>query len=424
MDTAQLIVSSLALVFGAWAFWQHGGRQITAAGVFSMSSAIFVGYAGLYWWSQAGVVDATMVAATSACYFTHVLLYCGFWRRHGLAIRQEATPAADPAILRGGAVTGAALALIGAAAAAGGVGPPILAGSVSFVGVTLLCVCVFNLPHAPGGTPGLRRILLVVGAFGLYAHYVFGGFGRLVLASLAFCIVAAACVHVKGRGAKALVLAATAPALWVLVQAREALGRTMYGETGLDGLGSITAPLHLFARMLAEGDDLPRAYGSTFWAALVTQVPRELWASKPPGLGLVLAEHFAPQLASIGGTLAPLSAGEWFYNFGLLGVALMIPVLGLAIRLADTWLIRVVRRPLQTRTRLLSLTAAIITAGGIGDLLWGGTHTYNGRTGTRLLVLLAMALTWARLRTREPGTPGHGAPTDGRRWRAGLRHGR
>ena len=101
-------MSSLALFFGVWAFWQHGGRQITVAGVFSLSSAVFVGYAGLYWGSQVGDVDVTMVAATGACYFTHVLLYCGFWRRRAVMVPQETTVVADPAILRLALVTSAA----------------------------------------------------------------------------------------------------------------------------------------------------------------------------------------------------------------------------------------------------------------------------------------------------------------------------
>ena len=95
-----------------------------------------------------------------------------------------------------------------------------------------------------------------------------------------------------------------------------------------------------------------------------------------------------------GQSFAALSPGEWLFNFGWAGIVLMVPVLGIAIRWADHWLERSIRTPLCSQAGLLSLVGAIVLAAGMADLMWSGTQIFNARTGTRLIVIGLLFVTW------------------------------
>jgi len=69
-DRSQLALSVLMVAFGAWAFRRHGGAEVTAAGIYYLSAAIFVGFAGLRWWSRTTVVDDATYLATTTGYWT------------------------------------------------------------------------------------------------------------------------------------------------------------------------------------------------------------------------------------------------------------------------------------------------------------------------------------------------------------------
>ncbi len=78
---SQFASSLLSVAFGLTVFWRHGGRQITAAGLYSLSSAVFVGMAGLYWWSQLGdEVAPSLRLATIVGFFANLAMHRLFWR--------------------------------------------------------------------------------------------------------------------------------------------------------------------------------------------------------------------------------------------------------------------------------------------------------------------------------------------------------
>lgn len=405
---SQLLISGFTLVFGLWAFWQHGGRQITAAGVYSIASAVFVGFAGLYWWNYYGSqVPGTLFAATSACFFTHVVMYYCFWHREGLRGYVRPSDRNSMPVTQGGVTVGAVVTLASVLAAQRGLNISFTAPA-AFAGVVMVAVALFARQRGPSGL-GMWRVIAVSFGFALYARYVFSGFGRLNLAVLMLAIGMATCLSVRGRLVKLAGVAGTGPALLLFVAIRESFGQRINGSAGLSGVGSVVSPLELFSRLPAYVAHVGPSGGDTFWAAAVTQVPSQLWHEKPPGFGVVLAQIFAPQVVPFGGSLAALTHGEWVFDFGWLGLCFMVVVLGFAVRGADRWLRHALENPIRTRGDLVSRTGAVLLAAGMADLLWVGSQTFSSRTGTRLLVLLLILGAWAwRAPTQPKRKPSYG----------------
>ncbi|WP_426565258.1 hypothetical protein ACPPVT_02815 [Angustibacter sp. McL0619] len=398
---AQFGISVLALLFGVWTFWTHGRRQVTAAGVYGIGSAVFVGFAGLYWWNDRGrLLPGTLFAATAVCYFTHVGMYFLFWHRQGRGFKDLPWHPAERDVSNGGVLLGAVVTLCGVAAASRGALIS-LSGPTAFAGIALMTVSLCRQTNLRALSP--LRILLIGAAFALYARYVFTGYGRLNLAALGLMVAIVVARQVPGRTVKLVGLLGVGPALWVFIQLRESFGRSLYGGSGLSGIGSVVSPLRFFARLIDLQASLPLGNGDTFLAALVTPVPSALWADKPPGFGAVLAQIFNPQVLGVGGSLAALAHGEWFYDFRWWGVVAMVAVLGLAVGWTDRWLLAASSRPIVHRWQLLSLTGAVLASAGVVDLLWVGSQTYMARTGVRVLVLLLLLVTWGAFFRRERG---------------------
>lgn len=390
-----VVLSWVTILFSAWVFLRHGGPYITAAGVWSICSGLFVGFAGLHWWTH-NPSDPGMARAVGFAFLVHALMYYCFWRGRRLQVPAQTGEVSQDA-LRGLFPVGFALLAVGTGLSVIGLAEAI-AGPAAFTGIILLVAAVT--------TGGRRRIklipLLFTGAIALvYMRFVFSGFGRIVLAALAFSIVMVLAMKYRTYWLKIGTLIVMPPALLVLIEQRENFGLAQYGYT-LDGLGSIVEPLRQFSEMLAQPSAYALGWGSTFWAAAVTHVPSTLWDGKPAGFGLELGWIYNPTLASIGGTLAALSHGEWIYNFGAIGLLGMTFVIGLAIRFLDITLLRRIGDGINTRVQAIGLAALVIAGGGMTDLFWGGTHTFMGRAGTRLLLLLLLYVVWAWAASGEP----------------------
>jgi hypothetical protein len=397
--TAQLGLSLLTVAFGLSVFWRHGGRQITAAGLFALATAVFVGAAGVYWWFQLGAgVPRGLLLATAVGYFSLVAMHQLFWR--GCAVPQEPPPA-DAAVTRWGmaaglAVAGPVLALHLAGLDVGAT----LTGEVIFGGMAVVIVSVLAHP----GRIGPTRLLVVGVVGGVYALTVFTGYGRLLLVSLGMVALVPACRRLPGHSVKVLVVAAVGPAMAALINAREQFGVATYGAA-LDGSGSITQPLADFGRIIDLYDHglLGLGYGSTFLVSAVFFVPRLLWPGKPPGFGTVLTQILEPELLSIDQSLAAHLGAEWLYDFGWPGIAAMVLVMGWAIGRLDGFAADRLARPLVSRRSLIVAAAAVLLLAGIPDLEWAGTFTYWSRTASRLLVLLGLLLVATRTPVREAG---------------------
>lgn len=390
---AQFGVASLATVYGLLVFWRHGGRQVTAAGLYSLASAVFVGLAGLYWWAEQGsAVPRGLYLATAIGYFANLAMHRLFW--HDPRPPQQPPPAAlEPvrwAILAGGLVAGGALAMHLGGLSVGS----ILLSELIFGGMVVVMVAVLVHPATRVGRGvGPLRLALVGLVVALYATTVFTGYGRLLLVSLGLAAAVPACVRLPGHTVKAMLLAAIGPALVVLTHAREQFGLATYGAE-LDGSGSVTLPLADFGRLIAlhQHGLLDLGHGSTLLVSAIFFVPRAIWPDKPLGFGAELTRILDPQLVAIDQSLAAHLGGEWLYDFGYLGIPAMILVMGWAIGRLDRFAAARMHRPLTDRRAVLVLAAVVILLAGIPDLEWAGTYTYWSRTASRLVVPLALLL--------------------------------
>ncbi len=404
---ALAVMGVLQLVFGVWVFWTHGGRQITAAGVYSMSGSIFVGFAAIYYTALYGsAVPQALYLATVLCYVSHVAMYALFWRTSYPSDRAAARvyPTEQVTVWLG--KTGLVLLVSALAAHLAGI-QVVVIDAMAFVSLVFLACASFNHPGGPADRPWYL-IAAVIG-FVLYALTFFSGYGRLKLATLGLVFAVAACRYFRHRTAKMITLACLPGVLLVFGAMRVAFLQGLYPEetdTGNGGIDSVINPLFTFGQVIdgIHTGAITYGHGSTFIATLFLDVPHAWWAGKPIGFGAVLTKALLKDGTYADGTsLAALSPGEWFYNFGIPGIVVMAVVLGLAIRWLDGVLHSVLERPLDTRNDFLALAAALVVVAGMSDLMWVGTFTFNERTGTRLFVILAIALVSTNVLWRRVG---------------------
>jgi hypothetical protein len=395
-DRTALWLSLLSLAFGVWLFWTHGERRITAAGLWGFAFALFVGFAGLYSLSVPTASHTGLTPTLIAAYFGQIVMWGLFWTRPAHPAAQKRWPI-DPSVARWGIVVGS-LILVVSSAAGGRFGEEtdIVVDAAAFASIVLLSASLLLLR---GEVLGVWRLILAGAAFGIYAIFLFSGFGRLILGSLGLALGVLMSKQLPGRTLKAILLLATVPTLEILARTRVEFTASL-NPNQLDtvsGFESVVGPLASFGELLSRRGQLPLGLGSTFWAAGVSMIPHGLWSGKPEGFGAVLVPYLSPALVGTGHSDAALSHGEWLFDFGLVGLVLMVPVLGWIVRMSDRWLEAANSRPTSTRRHLISLVAATIVACGLPDLLWGGTFTYVSRAGPRLLVL-GFILLGSRLR--------------------------
>ncbi|WP_130400145.1 hypothetical protein [Micromonospora violae] len=402
-----LAMSFLATLFGAWVFWRDGGRRITAVGLYNLAFAFFVGFSGLYQTVKAWTLDPgiPLFTAVAICYFAQVVTWLLFWSGDGS--RRQPTNAGQADGRTAGWAVKSGLILLVLAVAMATVAPDSMpvANPIGFVGVVLLAVGLLRGPMAHHTF--LWGVVLLI-AFAVYFTYLFTGFGRIVVGTLALALLVMSAHSGQRSYTKLLILGGAAPALLFLAGLRATASQGSPFTVDQDGFGSAISPLRAFAQLLAldEVGLLPRGWGETFANAAVGLVPRAMWEGKPIGFGADLVALLSPELVGTGHSAAALAHGEWLYNFGVLGLGLMVPVVGLAVRFIDRLLAWATSSPLTTPYAVGAYAGAIIIAVGLFDLLWVGSFTYVVRGGGRLLVLAAVILVigW---RVAEPTIANH-----------------
>ncbi|MET8358463.1 hypothetical protein [Micromonospora sp. NPDC005171] len=399
---ATVALSLLAILFGTWVFWRHGGTRITAVGIYNLAFAVFVGFGGFYHSIKNAMTDPGIPLFTivAVCFFGHVLTWMLFWG-DGPPSRARSDAARVDAGTAGWAFTfGLLLLAVAVIASLVAAETEFTAKPVGFVGVVLLAT---GLLRGPLGRWKVLCGSVCAVAFTVYFFYLFNGFGRIVLGSLALALLVILAHGDRRRYTKALVVLGGIPALLFLAALRAGGASS---DVDSDGFGSAVSPMSAFAELWQMNTIglLPRGWGETFFAAVVALVPRAFWPDKPVGFGYELVPYLAPGLAGTGHSVAALWYGEWLFNFGVVGVAAMIPVTGLGVSAIDRFLDRASSRPLTTPKALGGYVAGILLAVGLFDLVWVGGFTYMTRTGPRLVVLamLVIATAWLSRRPTEP----------------------
>lgn len=394
-----LVMSILSMVLGGWYFWfDGGGRRITPVGVYSFAFGLFAGYAGVYVHGYVSpAYDITYLAvAAVALYFSQVLTVCGL--PHTVEVPRSGTDSVE--VARWGVALGVVLTVVGVLGSIAGLSFSGLVDAIAFAGVTIVAVSLFRLR----GRIGPVKIIATAVGFAAYVLFVFNGFGRLSIGALGIAIVLAADGgrRISARTLKLVTLAGSVPTLTILAHSRVAFTSHLNPNQGSDvtGMESVVSPFMRFAQLMSARDTPPLRHGESFLASAAIFVPRPLWPGKPIGMGAELAHYFRPDLDGTGHSELALFNGEWFYNFGAVGLLLMVVVTRIALKRLNQWQVHLAQQSWTTPTALLLDVLLVLVVSGLPDLYWGGTFTFMSRTGFRVVGVVVLA---AVLPRPQPG---------------------
>jgi hypothetical protein len=392
------VLALLSLAFGARSFVGHGGARITALGLFNFACAMFVGYSGLYWVTQppGDVSQRYLVVSIFGCFAAQLATTRLAWRRAAKgwqpATRVRCATSEDANWVSGAGalvlLTALALRLTGAVGT-----DSVVVSGVAFAAVVLVAVGTTSSPH--------YRIVSVsslwpCGGFAIYTAVFHTGNGRLQVVALACAIALLVSVRLGTSGLKYGLLASTPLTVaWLAWYRLDLIESTNPGgSANRTGLESMTSPLALLARLIetqwTTGE--PLALGGTFVTAPLNLLPSWLAPAGPEALGYELVEFFAPEKTGTGYSMAVLTFGEWLYNFSFPGLVLMVPVMAWILIVLDRQWARVARRDGRDRRVLVTMAMVVVLVATVGDLVWGGMHTYLMRVLSRLPVLFLVLL--------------------------------
>ncbi len=433
-DLGLTIVGIMSILWTIVTVHKRGGAYITPSGVVYLASGVFVGVASLYLVTigsdtQDEWIVLVAAVAFSATVATDLAAMCFSIRWRTTWTAPSAAEVRHLQFLppRGYLLKGLVLVAIGATPFVERINYD-LARAIGLVGVLMSLGVAVALGRRTrwGGD-----LLLVLGGLAmplLWSTTVFRGGGRLILVGVAMAVWMTWNVLHPGRWQKTVVIAAIPIFLIVAGQHRLEKNSREWGvqmsASGSEvissgaGLESVYDPLDKFGQLVSVTDfpsekDIGPRYGATFVNTLFLPVPRSSWEGKPKGFGAEITEVMRPHLVQYGQSYAALTHGEWYANFGWLGLVAMPPVLGWVLARLDRAHARLVASRMQHGLdwwRLLVLTAVVA---GLGDLFWVGTFGFYSRGGLAALVALGI-----RLVSRRPAPPAE--PVDDRGLRAGV----
>jgi hypothetical protein len=398
-----LIVSSLHVVYGLRLFIRRGGAMVAPSGLYGLASAVFLGLPPL-WTYLAGVrsIDATDCLVSGISFA--VLTVTALISRMGKRRKHVRTPATDamvelyqrvPCRMLGLSVL---LFIMGSLMNAAEL--PFARGAV-YVSVLFSAVAAITAISSRKWLLTVLSCVLTLSILGVYLMVHFTGFGRLMIATLGISIVFVASVIWKSRWIKAIAFLASGPLLVIAAQIRSSSTITAHSllRNPLSGLYSMLAPYLEFGEILQRVGmpgsmrEFEFQWGKAFVPAVSWFVPRWIWPSKPMALGHQLTLWFRPDLVSVEHTFAGGSyLGEFYVNFGFLGLLVVPLVLGIVLRLLDAAVYQLAAGPRGSRMKYcLRLVSTSIIVGGIADYVWGGTMMLSSRAIPRLVFLIPLA---------------------------------
>lgn len=381
---AQAVLALGITLLGARMFWRSGGNQITATGLYGLGMTVFSGLAGLYWSAnpEAVAYGDGLYLATLAGYWVTLAIYAFGWLLPPIEYPQPTHAAAD--VTRWGLGLGVVVTGVGVWAMRQ-FGPA--AAQVALAG---LSVVVGSLViHRFKARRTTLRLLIAALIAAASAVLIFSAFGRLMLVALGLVAAVTLSGRLPTRRVKALTLAGVPPAAVALIRFREnAQVQLGYKGDDVDGLGSAVSPIATLGRLI-EGD-VSHAGAESFLASALFWIPRANWPEKPLGLGSAITAELEPELLGVGHSMAAQGIGEWFFNFGWLGVVVMVPIMAAILHLLDRGLARAIGCPVESKRRLLWVFAITVLVAEVPVLAWSGSFTYTTRAGSKfaLLVLL------------------------------------
>ncbi len=389
-----IYMSVLSLLSGTRVFLGHNAGRISAAGLFALSSAMFVGLSGLLlldagdppagWRNLALAVAATLTAQVATSMFA--------WRRPP---DDGSSPYWVDRRLADWFTRSGLIAL--AAATVAHIAVPALAPLTSAAAFAATCIlaCGFFLRED-------KRFLvlylgLISGAVILYIELFHGGEGRLHIVAMACAIAIIISGRFPYRSLKLGIVAAVPVAILWMALDRLALeeGLGANPNDGRTGLESMTAPLEVLSQLI-EGlrdHDFQPSLGYNLLSIPAILIPDFVWPNQPTALGYELVQFADPARYGDGifSTVATF-VGEGLYNFSWFGIPVVIAFATFLLRSIDTQLNAQLGSHRITRVGLLGFVLVVMLAGALADYTWSGVHTYLARTLYRLPVFLIVLL--------------------------------
>jgi hypothetical protein len=107
--------------------------------------------------------------------------------------------------------------------------------------------------------------------------------------------------------------------------------------------------------------------------------------------------------------MAALINGEFFVNFGLVGLAMLPLALGWFLAVLDRAHLRLARSGLRTVDDWWRATILVCMVASLGDLFWVGSFTFMARGGMAALMAWIVWRLTTRLRLNDPPPPARSA---------------
>lgn len=379
---SQRLYALVVGVVGAAAFILHGGSRITVAGLYSIATALFIGYSG---WVVSGVDGASpamnTVLGVSAASLSGSVIFFGREPRDVSSVRFEGGP-----YLAGlAAMSLVALFFVREVFT-------VLTEAGAFMAVVVIAVAlVFGTKRVALWAPLIMAPPIII--YGLYFH---GGTGRLRLIGLLGAIALVYSARYARWWHKSLLVAVVPVGLQLLARYRLDVQRDIAAPgtfSSNSGLESMYAPPRAFASLVRAQAETgwPLKMGSSFFTPIFAVVPdslRPTWM--PQAFNYELVGLTNPDRYGSGYSTAGSWFGEWWWNFGALGLVACALVTGPLLSLLDrAWTAAMTAAP-RSRRWVLVACVVLAIAGAVGDLAWGGTHTWLVRGLTRVPLVLIL----------------------------------
>lgn len=404
LSSAIYFSSALSMLAGVRAFIGHGHTQVTATGLFGLSTAMFIGYSGFILAGQ-NAIDAewrylalASVAGLTAQVVTTILA----WRR----VREEGRERRwfDTQSANWVACAGVLILVLSAALQ---LSLPDWQWWAEASAFTAICLLTAGLMLRDRARLVSWSTLLIGGILILYSEFFHAGTGRLLLVALACAVAVIYAARFRTLVLKIAIVVIVPFALWWMARDRLALeeGLATGASAGRTGLESMVAPLNIFSLLveaLHEQNFTP-SYGYNLLSVPALLVPDSVWPSQPRALGYEVVLFDAPELYGDGiFSTVVSSTGEGLYNFGWWGLPIVVVVAACALRLIDRVLLTRITANPDTILGVLGIVFVAMLAGAIADYTWSGFHTYAARMLARLPAFcFVLAIAWLTVRLGE-----------------------
>ena len=431
------LVAGLTIVWAYWVTLTRGNQYLTPSGIFAIAAGIFLGAGSLYLGllgsdfltdgdlrDTAVIVLVTTMATDAVCVAISIKRRV-HWPARGPAAATKDERTALRASFRSPAqfeAKGIALVVVSKLPMIVALGDAI-SPALGLVGILMLSLGFSSLRQRIrwAGDAVIALLALVVPAY--WISTVYSGYGRLSLAGMGLAVFAAWNIMRPLRLQKvALVLALPGLLLFMGESRRELQNKDPRRETQEAGVGvgleSVYNPIETLTQITVEhdfpgGTSVGPRYGATFVNTLLLPVPRSWWPGKPKGFGAELTELILPSLVSIGHSMAALSQGEWYANFGWPGLLMMPLAIGWFLARCDGWHAGIIRTGFTDPHTWYSTVTLLCIMSSIGEIFWVGTFTFFNRGGLAAVFAAAIAAFSVRRTSRTSLSRAHSDGDDG-----------